>query len=84
MSKMAGYGLNSCHSLSRMDVDPKVTTGSELNGNRTRDSSQPDVTETSAPILLKGRYVLGPELGRGGFAITYSPPISRSLREQSL
>jgi TolB-like protein/tRNA A-37 threonylcarbamoyl transferase component Bud32 len=28
-------------------------------------------TETIANIILKGRYVLGPELGRGGFGITY-------------
>jgi serine/threonine-protein kinase len=28
-------------------------------------------TETMPNVLLKGRYALGPELGRGGFAITY-------------
>ncbi len=28
-------------------------------------------TESMAKGLLKGRYLLGPELGRGGFAITY-------------
>ncbi len=28
-------------------------------------------TESMAEGLLKGRYLLGPELGRGGFAITY-------------
>jgi serine/threonine-protein kinase len=27
--------------------------------------------EVASTILLKGRYALGPELGRGGFAITY-------------
>jgi TolB-like protein len=28
-------------------------------------------TETISTTILKGRYVLGPELGRGGFGITY-------------
>jgi eukaryotic-like serine/threonine-protein kinase len=53
-----------------MDVDPKVTTGSDVT-SRTPDHAQPEVTENRVPNILKGRYLLGPELGRGGFAITY-------------
>ena len=28
-------------------------------------------TDTITPVLLKNRYLLGPELGRGGFGVTY-------------
>ena len=38
------------------------------------DAHQADshgITDDIQSIILKGRYLLGPELGRGGFAITY-------------
>lgn len=50
-----------------MEADPKETTGS--------DASPPSPPEQPTEIItkevLKGRYQLGPEIGRGGFAITY-------------
>ncbi len=50
-----------------MEADPKETTGS--------DTGQPSPPEQPTEIVtrevLKGRYQLGPEIGRGGFAITY-------------
>ncbi len=54
-----------------MDLDPKVTTGSEIGSNPGPDRDRLPPTENIGENLLKGRYLLGPELGRGGFAITY-------------
>lgn len=54
-----------------MDAHPKTTTDSDLTaGDRSPPDQQPP-TEPMANDLLKSRYLLGPELGRGGFAITY-------------
>ncbi len=53
-----------------MDLDPKVTSSSDL-GQTPQDRDSLPPTENMAEILLKNRYLLGPELGRGGFAITY-------------
>ncbi len=55
-----------------MDVDPKTTSGSDVAGERARDGEPLPPTESMPEGLLKGRYLLGPELGRGGFAITYT------------
>lgn len=52
-----------------MEADPKVTTGPGASSGGAPQPDQP--TESIARDLLKGRYLLGPELGRGGFAITY-------------
>ncbi len=54
-----------------MDLDPKVTSDADLTGEATPKGDQLPRTEGLASDLLKGRYLLGPELGRGGFAITY-------------
>jgi eukaryotic-like serine/threonine-protein kinase len=50
-----------------MEADPKETTGSDASP----PSPPEQPTETITRDVLKGRYQLGPELGRGGFAITY-------------
>lgn len=55
-----------------MDVDPKTTSDSALTGDQTRDGEALPPTEDMAENLLNGRYLLGPELGRGGFAVTYT------------
>jgi eukaryotic-like serine/threonine-protein kinase len=49
-----------------MEAEPKASTDSEA-----IPPAQLPPTEGIAGDLLKGRYLLGPELGRGGFAITY-------------
>jgi len=54
-----------------MDLDPKTTSESSVGGDPVGNRDQLPPTESIAEGLLKGRYVLGPELGRGGFAITY-------------
>ncbi len=54
-----------------MDLDPKVTSDSELPCGATQDSRPLPPTEGPSGTVLKRRYLLGPELGRGGFAITY-------------
>jgi serine/threonine protein kinase len=55
-----------------MDADPKMTSGFDLSGDRPRGGEALPPTESMAQDLLKGRYLLGPELGRGGFAVTYT------------
>ena len=52
-----------------MEADPKETTDSKSPLRPAGDESSS--TESMETELLKGRYLLGPELGRGGFAITY-------------
>jgi serine/threonine-protein kinase len=52
-----------------MEADPKETTDSK--SPPTPPGDETSSTESMETELLKGRYLLGPELGRGGFAITY-------------
>ncbi len=54
-----------------MDLDPKTTSESSVGGDQVGNRDQLPPTESIAEGLLKRRYLLGPELGRGGFAITY-------------
>lgn len=54
-----------------MDVDPKTTSASDVAGNRGEYDKSLPPTENISGRLLNDRYLLGPELGRGGFAITY-------------
>lgn len=54
-----------------MDLDPEVTSSREVGSQPASDRDALPPTENVGQNLLKGRYLLGPELGRGGFAITY-------------
>jgi eukaryotic-like serine/threonine-protein kinase len=54
-----------------MDVDPKTTSGSDVAGQSSGQGQPLPPTESIAGALLKGRYLLGQELARGGFGVTY-------------
>lgn len=54
-----------------MDVDPETPSGSDAAGEGPRERETLPATESLAEGLLKGRYLLGQQLGRGGFAVTY-------------